>query len=115
MTVKDINLPAAFVNYTFSYTLTAINNAGSVTFAVTSPALPAGVTLSAGGVLSGTPTAAGTYSVDFSVTDGTDTIFRGYQLVVYAVDLTTPGDFPNATGGVAYSTTLAASGGSGGY
>ncbi len=116
LTVKDqYNLPDAFVTTAYSYTFTPLNFAGNVTFTPTSPALPSGMSLSPGGVLSGTPTAAGTYQVNFSVFDGTDTTYRGYQLVVYAVDLTTPGALPNATSGVAYSTTLVSSGGAGGY
>ena len=116
LTVKDPNLPDAFVNTAYSYTFTVLTTAGAVTFTPNAtPVLPAGMSLSAAGVLSGTPTTAGTYSINFSVTDGVSTIGAGYQLVVYAVNLTTPGALPNATQGVAYSATLAASGGSGGY
>jgi hypothetical protein len=115
LTVKDIGLPDAFVGAPFSYTFTPLNAAGGVTFTPTSPALPAWLSLSAGGVLAGMPTAPGTYTINFSVFDGANTAFRGYQLVVYAVDLTTPGALPNATQGVFYSTSLAAGGGTGGY
>ena len=115
LTVKDINLPDAFPNTAYSYTFTPLNNAGTVTFTITSPPLPTGLNLSSGGVLSGSVAAAGTYSVNFSVFDGVDTTFRGYQLQVFAVDLTSPGAFPNATMGTTYSQTLTASGGTGGY
>jgi Putative Ig domain len=112
LTVKDTNLPDAFVNTAFSYNLTALNSTGTATFAQTSPALPSWLTLSAAGVLSGTPPTQGVYNINFSVSDGVDTTFRGLQLFVYTVNLTTPGAIPNATQGVAYSTALAASGGS---
>ncbi len=115
LTVKDTNLPVAFVNTAFSYTLTALNNAGPVTFAPTSPAPPSWLNLSAGGVLSGTPTTPGVYNINFSVSDGVSTTYRGLQLFVYTVNLTTPGALPNAMQGVAYSSALAASGGAGGY
>ncbi len=115
LTLKDPNLPDAFLNTFYSYSFTALNNAGPVTFAVTSPALPARLTLSSTGVLSGTPTAAGTYNINFSISDGVDTSYRGFQLLVYTINLTTPGVLPNATQGVSYSAGLAASGGAGGY
>ncbi len=115
LVAADINLPDAFAGTAYSYSFTALNNAAPVTFAVTSPALPPGLSLSAAGVLSGTPTTPGAYNINFSVTDGTDTTYRGFQLLVYAVQLTTSGQLPNVTQGVSYSTALAASGGSGGY
>jgi hypothetical protein len=115
LTTADINLHDGFANTAYSYGFTALNNAAAVTFAVTSPALPPGLTLSAAGVLSGTPTTPGAYNVNFSVTDGIDTAYRGFQLVVYAVQLTTSGQPPYATQRMSYSTALAASGGSGGY
>jgi hypothetical protein len=114
LTVKDNNLPDAFEKSVYSHTFTALNNAGAVTFNPTSP-LPAWLSLSPGGTLSGTPPAGahGNYQINFSVFDGTDTSFRSYQLTVYAVNLTTAGALPNATQGVAYSQPLSASGGSG--
>ena len=65
-------MPDAFVNTAFTYTLTPVRNTGSVTFAACGAAsmnLPPGMTLSAGGVLSGTPTASGNYALNFSVSD----------------------------------------------
>ncbi len=115
LTVANIGLPDAFSGTAYSYSLTALNNAAPVTFAVTSPALPPGLSLSAAGVLSGTPTTGGVYNINFSVTDGIDTTYRGFQFLVYAVQLTTSGQLPNATQGISYSTALAASGGAGGY
>ncbi len=114
LTVKDINLPDAFAGTAFSYTLTALNSTGTASFALTS-STPTWLSLSAGGVFSGTPTAPGHYNINFSVSDGVDTTYRGFQLNVYTVNITTPGAIPNATQGAVYSETLAASGGTGGY
>ena len=114
LTVKDINLPDAFNNTAYSYMITPLNNAGAVTFTANS-ALPAGLSLSAAGVLSGTPTVSGTYNINFNAFDGVDTISRGFQLTIWAVNLTSPGALPNASQGVAYSTTLTSTGGAGGY
>jgi hypothetical protein len=67
----------------YNVTLTASGGTGARTFAVTSGTLPPGLTLTAGGVLSGTATTAGTY--DFTVT-ATDTEgqtgVRSYTVVV---------------------------------
>ena len=114
--VKDsAQLPDAFVGTFYSYTLTAVGNAGPVTWANTDPSsfpVPPGLTLSASGELSGTPTTAGNYMTSLGLTDGTDTVFRGLGLRVSAIEITTPGVLPNATQNAAYAASIAASGGS---
>jgi hypothetical protein len=107
-------VPDAFVGTAYSYAFTAIGNAGSPTF--TMPATAGdGLTLSTGGVLSGSPNAAGNFNLPIFVNDGTNTILRQFTQNVYTVNLTTAAQLPNGTQGAAYSTQLAASGGSGGY
>ncbi len=114
LVIKDwYQLPDAFVNTAYSYTMTALNDAGPVTWAATG--LPSGMTLSSGGVLSGTPVADGFYNLSFSLTDGVETVGRGINLAVFQIRITTPVVLPNATQGVPYTATLAASGGAGGY
>ncbi|MGD0498822.1 MAG: putative Ig domain-containing protein, partial [Bryobacteraceae bacterium] len=108
-------LPDAFANTAYSYSFTALNPAATATFTATGNPLPAGLSLSTAGVLSGTPTAAGNYNFGVNLTDGTDTISRGFNLTVSAVGITTGGLLPNGTQGSAYNQTLSASGGSGGY
>ena len=64
-------LPAAMVGQTYSVTFAATGGVGSYTWSVASGStLPAGLTLSLGGVLSGTPTTAGSYTFSITVTDG---------------------------------------------
>lgn len=53
----------------YSLTITASGGIASYTYAVTSGSLPAGLSLSSGGVLSGTPTATGTSSFTITATD----------------------------------------------
>ncbi|MDO8678503.1 MAG: carboxypeptidase-like regulatory domain-containing protein, partial [Acidobacteriota bacterium] len=117
--MKDSHqLPDAFVGTFYTYTLTALANAGAVTWTnsdVSSFPVPPGLTLSAAGVLSGTPTAAGSYNISLSLNDGTDTVFQGQSLRISAIRITTPGVLPNATQGAAYSASVAASGGTGSY
>ena len=56
------------VNLPYSHTFTAT---GSPTFSVTSGTVPSGLTLAPSGVLSGTPTAVGTFAFTVTATNGT--------------------------------------------
>jgi hypothetical protein len=116
LTVRDLysGTPDYFVNVPMTYTLTPLNNAGSVTYAANG-ALPAGIALSSAGVISGTPTVAGNFNVNFSMNDGVDTVFRSVPFTVYTVQMTTNGVLPNATRNAAYSTTITATGGTAPY
>jgi putative Ig domain-containing protein/all-beta uncharacterized protein len=107
------DLPDAFVGQPYSQTLTA-NNAGPLTWTPTSPE-PPGLTLLPSGEVSGLPTTAGFYTLSFSVTDGVDQIYRSVNIRVSDIEITTPGELPNATQNAAYSTTVSASGGGGSY
>src|SRR5262245_14082488 len=117
MTFKDyFQAPDAFVGHPFSYQLTANNAIGPVTWTVNPATLPPGMSLSTSGLLSGTPTTAGNFQqVNYSAADSVGQIFGGIQMNIYAVDITTNGSLPNATQGVPYTATIAASGGSGSY
>jgi uncharacterized repeat protein (TIGR01451 family) len=116
LVLKDLySLPDAFTTTAYSYQLTALNNAGPVTYTLSNGALPPGVTLSPSGLLSGTPTATGNYSWNVQFTDGVDVEYRGFGVAVSAIQIFTPGQLPNATQNAAYSTTVSATGGAGGY
>jgi type VI secretion system secreted protein VgrG len=69
ITLSPAVLPAGTVGVAYNQTLTGSGGTAPYTFAVTSGTLPAGLTLSAAGVLSGTPTAAGAPSVTIRGTD----------------------------------------------
>ncbi len=64
-------LPAGTVGVAYSQTLTASGGTTPLTWTVTSGTLPAGLSLSSAGVLSGTPTIVGTSSFTVKVTDTT--------------------------------------------
>lgn len=68
LTITTSSLPEATLNESYSETLTAVNGTKPFTWSVSSGSLPPGISLSAAGVLSGTPTASGTYT--FTVTVG---------------------------------------------
>ena len=63
-------LPAGTVKKPYSQTLAATGGTGTYSWSVSAGTLPAGLNLSAAGVLSGTPTAAGTFNFTFQVTGG---------------------------------------------
>ncbi|MEG3163323.1 autotransporter domain-containing protein [Sphingomonas sp. PB2P19] len=90
---------------------------------MTSGALPAGVTLSATGALSGIPTAGGSFAFTVTATDATVagsggpyTASRAYSLTVAAPSVTlAPTSLPAGASAVAYSQALVASGGTAPY
>jgi hypothetical protein len=67
--VSPPTLPGATQGVAYSQQLAASGGSAPYTFAVASGALPAGLTLSSGGLLSGTPTDGNTYNFSISATD----------------------------------------------
>ncbi|MBS0214168.1 MAG: IPT/TIG domain-containing protein [Proteobacteria bacterium] len=122
ISVSPASLPNAMAETAYSQTITASGGTATYTYSLQSGSLPAGMSLSSGGVLSGTPTVAGTFNFTIKATDsstGTGAPFsasQAYSLVINAPAISvSPTTLPNATGGVAYSQTITASGGAGGY
>lgn len=87
---------------------------GTAPYSWSATGLPAGVTMSSGGVLSGTPTTAGTYTIVARFTDASGAATtRSYSVVVNgAPSISAPASIPDGQVGVAYTaTTLTVSGG----
>ena len=115
-------LPAPAIGVPYSQTITATGGSGSHSFAVTSGPLPVGLTLNAVGVLSGTPTAAGTFNFTITATDtsaapGPYTGAQAYTLTVGSPILQLPaGALPAATRNQTYTADAGpATGGTGPY
>jgi M6 family metalloprotease-like protein len=81
-------LPGGLWGYAYNTVLSAACGGGNYTWSITSGTVPAGLTFSQGGVLSGWPTDTGTYTFQVSVTDGTQTTGRGMTLHVLEPSLT---------------------------
>jgi len=68
-----LSLPAAMAGAAYSHTLQAAGGSSPYSWSIASGSLPAGMTLSAAGVITGTPGASGNFSgVVFRVTDNTN-------------------------------------------
>ena len=118
ITLAPLTLPLGRVGVAYSQQITASGGTGPYVFTVLSGTLPAGLTLSSAGLLSGTPTAAGSSTVTIRATDGNscprDIV---YTIVVAAaacpVITLAPATLPAGAVGVAYSQQITASGGTG--
>src|SRR5205085_10867403 len=67
----------------YSLTLTAAGGSGSYTWTVASGSLTPGLSLSSNGVLSGTPTTAGSYSFTLKVTDSSGaSVSQAFQITI---------------------------------
>ncbi len=107
-------LPEAKVGHAYSpVTLVAIGGKGPYTWMASG--LPAGLTCSAAGVILGTPTASGDFTVTATVTDSFSPpgiVDKVLSLKVYpALEITTASPLPEGKVGDSYSATLEATGG----
>jgi hypothetical protein len=113
--VSPSSLSAGTAGAAISANISASGATGATTFDVTSGSLPAGVSLSSGGTLSGTPTATGTFNFTVTATDPNNcTGARAYSLTINCPTITlSPASMSNGTAGTAYATTVTQSGGVG--
>jgi len=110
-------LLSGLVGQSYSQTIQATGGSGSYIFSVTSGNLPSGLSLSSDGVLSGTPTQAGTFTFTIKVTDSSNpakTATKEFTITVneqtQPFTITTEG-LPDGIVGTEYNATLSASGG----
>ncbi|MEQ1747971.1 MAG: putative Ig domain-containing protein [Prosthecobacter sp.] len=112
LSITTTTLPTAVKAVAFNHSLTGLGGSAPYTWTVSAGTLPAGITLSAAGVLSGTPTVAGssTFTVNLADTGG-DNVTHELTLTVSATYLTPilqPIHFPTLTIGTAFSQTVSA-------
>jgi hypothetical protein len=121
LSITTTSLASGTVNTAYSKTLQASGGTPGYIWNITSGSLPAGLTLAATtGVISGTPTASGTFSFVVTVTDTGSpvqntaaslsiTVAAGTALAI------TSSSLGGGTTGLPYSQTLQATGGTPGY
>jgi hypothetical protein len=119
------SLPDGMVGTAYSQNISAASSGTPpYTFAITSGALPAGLSLNPNGTLAGTPTASGTFNFTITATDastgtGPYNGSRTYSFVIAPLPTISLGTDPLRSSTVAiaggYSETLTASGGTGPY
>jgi uncharacterized repeat protein (TIGR01451 family) len=105
--------PAGEVSVPYSHQPTLTGGTGPFSWMLTAGSLPAGVTLNPStGLLSGTPTASGSNSATIAATGALgQTVSKAATLVIAALPAFSAGAPADGQVGVAYSTTLAVTGG----
>jgi hypothetical protein len=125
ITVSPATLPNGTVGAAYTQTLVGSGGTAPYSFGVTAGTLPAGLALSAAGVLAGTPTTAGTSTFTIRGTDANGCFASvAYTLVIAAAPIppvvcptitVSPATLLNGTVGAAYTQTLVGSGGTAPY
>lgn len=115
-------LPNPAVAAPYRHAITASGGIAPYTYAITRGSLPAGLTISSDGVISGTATAGGTFNFTVAATNsstGTGAPHSGSQAYTIAVAAPTvtlnPTSLPRATALSGYSETFTSSGGTAPY
>jgi len=112
-TIMTTSLPGGTQNNAYSTTLAATGGTTPYSWSVASGTLPTGLSLASGtGVVSGTPTGAGTSNFTVQVTDANSvSAQKALSLIVAPSPSVTTTSLPGGTQNTAYSTTLTATGG----
>jgi len=119
LAITTASVPGGTAGEAYTATLGASGGTGEYTWSVISGALPDGLSLSSAGVISGTPTAAGTFAFTVKVSDGKTTLTQGLSIVIVeaapvALAITTA-SLPGGTVNQTYEETLEAVGGTENY
>lgn len=107
--ITTVTLPGGAAGAAYSQTIAATGDA-PIVWSVSSGSLPTGITLSGGGVLSGTPSVGGTFSFVIQASNGAGSDTQAYSVLIGAAPVVTTASLPNGTTGTVYSQTLAATG-----
>lgn len=120
LTVTTTALASGSTSAAYSATVDATGGVAPFTWSIASGSLPAGLSLGTSTtnsvLISGTPTAQGTFSFTIKVTDSKSaSASASLSIKVSNLAITTASPLPAATGGTAYSVQLAATGGTAPY
>ncbi len=115
--ITTTTLPNGVLNQPYSATLNCVNCSGYA-WSITSGGLPSGLSLSAGGAISGTPNVTGTYPFQVALTPPASfaslpPVTQNFSITVVSASLSiTQSTLPVAFQNTPYSTTLTGAGGS---
>jgi hypothetical protein len=123
LSVTTSSLTAATVGTAYSQSLVASGGTTPYSWSLSAGTLPAGLSLSSAGVISGTPTTTGTSNFTVQVNDASNPLQSASKALSLTVGgsvgsplkITTTSPLPAAKVGVAYSKSLAATGGTAPY
>lgn len=119
LAIASATLPSGQVGAAYSATLSASGGTPAYTWSISSGSLPAGLTLTSSGLLSGTPTASGSATFTLLVTDSgapAQSAEQTFTLTIAPQALAIVStSLPAGKVGQAYSGALSASGGTPGY
>jgi len=82
LSIVTSTLPAGTVGASYSATLAASGGTGSYVWSIGVGQLPPGLSLSAAGAITGTPTTAGTFNFTATVVSGTENRQQGFLITV---------------------------------
>ena len=108
-TITTTSLPNGAVGAAYSQTLTATGDS-PISWSLESGNLPAGLTLSTGGIISGTPATGGAFNFTVKATNAAGSNTKALGITIATPPVIITGILPNGTVGTAYSQTLTATG-----
>jgi len=112
--ITTVSLAAGTTSTAYSQTLTSTGGTGAHTWSLTSGSLPNGLTLSSGGLISGSPTATGSFTFEVTATDTeSESASKSFTVSVADPVSVTTSSLPSGVTGTAYSQSMAATGGTG--
>jgi hypothetical protein len=119
LAITTSSLPAGTVGTAYTATTLAATG-GTPPYTWSASGLPSGLSISSAGVISGTPTASGSFSVTVQATDSAQaTATKAYSVTVAAatvpLSITTQAPLAGGEVGVAYTQAFAATGGTSPY
>ncbi|MFC1660074.1 putative Ig domain-containing protein [Gemmatimonadota bacterium] len=114
LVIETTSLPDGVLGQAYQQTLLSSGGNESTTWSLFDGTLPDGITLDAAGVLSGTPSATGTFDFTVQAAGGGQTVTQALSISVFSLSITTT-SVPNGMVGSAYSAGLEVTGGDGSY
>jgi hypothetical protein len=117
LVIDTMGLPAGSVGVAYSTPVSASGGLTPYTWSLAAGSLPPGLSVSTGGVISGTPTANGTFGFTVQVNDSSAQVqTKALSLTINASNIdVSPLALSDATQNVAYNATIIATGGTGPY